>query len=907
MRVAHRVRTFGFRSFAYCMVIEVVCQALSLVIAMEAAGLGVGVMGLASLISSAREAKEMYDSYRSFEFETRPVAAQRDAARVLLQQWCENVGYGQSRLKDDHHKILDEPRVLKVVDQIFQCLQDIDADTDSKQTDPSPSSREESRQARGPPIGLAGHVQMDKSQKPKSRRTKLAWAFQDKKKSFDQTQNVAALLHSLYELVPPAGSDGTRDSHESLSTVNPLRKGAREIETVSSILQRIEMALEKAQDLDDKRSSDDFKSELPRWLGTTWTPAMYDNFVERRLDGTCEWIFDRPEYVHWENGDAADTNVLWIHGPAGYGKTILCAKLIERLKSRDSPLAYYFFSSDSDSRADPFAIVRSWAYQVIAQNQQAFELARGRWEATNRRPSSQADVKELFEVIVRNIRSCIFVVDGLDECAGIGCDWKADYRTTLAGFFTYLKQATSNTRSRLIVVSRDEREIREGLNGPNSGSYWNLTACPILPANVKPDATRFAQSIVDLKLGNKTEAQREQLAHQMVDHFESMFLCMRALEGHLREGKSPAQLQRTIGQAPTELYDLYDRNWRKIAALPETDRSRALAILRWATFALRPLTVLEITGILVLVDEECDELLDKELPDAIDQSYIRSEILDLCGSLLETRGSGSDLASLTIHLTHFSVRQYLLSHALVPAGQLLANERLRRSNEATENNIIAMTCLRYLNLDQVLNKTESRYRTQVIQAFREYAITSWCQHFKRDADNALQVIKCVNSFFHLRNASWESWRRHADEIFCDKMLNYQGQIHSGNPLFYASFLGLMVTVTYLIEYSGLDVNHIDSSNRTALLAASSKGWISGVIYLLKSGAHINMASKEGRTPIYVAASNGHSKTVTCLLDKGADLTVANNGGWTPLNSASDSGHTEVVKLLLEKGADLTRS
>lgn len=141
------------------MFIEVVCQALSLAITMDVTG----VMGLASLISSGREAKEMYDSYKGFEFETRQIAAQREATRVLLQQWSENVGYGQSCLKDDHHKLLDDPSVHKAVDNTFQCLQDMIAGQDSKPTDPSLSSREQSEQSR------QGHLQMDKSQTPMSR------------------------------------------------------------------------------------------------------------------------------------------------------------------------------------------------------------------------------------------------------------------------------------------------------------------------------------------------------------------------------------------------------------------------------------------------------------------------------------------------------------------------------------------------------------------------------------------------------------------------------------------------------------------------------------------------------------------------------------------------------------------
>lgn len=629
---------------------------------------------------------------------------------------------------------------------------------------------------------------------------------------------------------------------------------------------------------------------------------MYDTFIQRRLEGTCNWILERPEFRHWEATNSDCTKVLWIHGPAGYGKTILCARLVEHLLAH-YPLAYYFFSSDSDSRTDPFIIIRSWISQVISQNRHAFELARGQWEATDGRPATQIEIAELFTLIVRNTPNCIFLVDGLDECAGTGHDWKPDYQDSLLAFFTSLKHATSNTKSRLIVVSRNEPDIRSGLRIEVSGAKWDLIECRITSDDVKPDATLFSRSMVDRKLKTKNETEREDLAHRLVDRFESMFLCIKMLEGQLRDGKGRAPLQRAIQRAPTALGDLYDRNWRRIHELPEPDRSRALAIIRWATFALRPMTILEITDALLLADKECGDLWE-ELPDALDKEYVETEILNLCGSLIETRGTSSDPASWTIHLTHFTIRQYILCHSLAAGGHLITNEQLRLSNEMSESNILAITCLRYLGYDEVWG-TEPASKTHTIQAFRQYATDSWFQHIKLGAPNITEVIGYINAFFHPSCKNWEAWRKLSDVALQDEMLHYQESIHSGSRLFYASLLGLLETIAFLIENAGLEINHVDSSSRTALLAASSKGWSLGVMRLLEKGADPNIASNERRTPTYVAARNGHAKVVKLLLEKGADLAIANKDGWTPLNSASNKGHLEVVKLLLENGADLT--
>jgi len=144
----------------------------------------------------------------------------------------------------------------------------------------------------------------------------------------------------------------------------------------------------------------------------------------------------------------------------------------------------------------------------------------------------------------------------------------------------------------------------------------------------------------------------------MVDRCEGMFLWVKMLEEHLRSWKNKKQLEETIDQAPIALEHLYDRNWMKISHLPDKDKLRAFSILRWTTFALRPLTILEITEALLMDDENCEDLLVDELPDTIDEDYISSEILGPCGSFLETQKAAAeqDLGLMTIHLAHFSVK-----------------------------------------------------------------------------------------------------------------------------------------------------------------------------------------------------------------------------------------------------------
>lgn len=209
------------------------------------------------------------------------------------------------------------------------------------------------------------------------------------------------------------------------------------------------------------------------------------------------------------------------------------------------------------------------------------------------------------------------------------------------------------------MVSREDQDIRGELFDSASGPVGlELSEYKIRPQDVQPDATLLSQNIVNQKLSNKSQSVRDQIAQRMVDRSDSMLLRIRLIEDDLRGGKNQKQLERIVDEAPIELSGLYDRSWEKIMERREADRTRAFSILRWSTFSLRPITIAEITEALLAASDDFGDTLEDELPDEIDECFVKSEILDLCHSLVEMRATAStgDVGSRTLHLTHFTVR-----------------------------------------------------------------------------------------------------------------------------------------------------------------------------------------------------------------------------------------------------------
>jgi hypothetical protein len=459
-----------------------------------------------------------------------------------------------------------------------------------------------------------------------------------------------------------------------------------------------------------------------------------------------------------------------------------------------------------------------------------------------------------------------------------------------------------------MIMSRDESDIRNAVYDKSlGGADLVIYEHRITKEDVQYDLLHYSETTIKAKFSDKTPAQREELARQLIEGSHGMFLWVRLQSSNLErlgKGKNIKQLGKMLQETPRGLDRLYERNWDEIDRLGEPDRTRALAILRCAAFAIRPLTVREMTeSVLVADKDECDDILVDELPDALDKAYIDGQIIELCASLVEIR-EGSDEQSIdtrTVHLIHASVKEYVLWK--MTSSSL--NTGLLHSSEATQHNEVAKVCLRYLNFKDVWKYPEISEDLAASRSFRLYAVTSWHQHLMPSANNYSDVIRLINVLFNSVNANWEPLRDWLDTTERSwTTAKPVAEVPLTNPLYYASLCGIYETVLYLIEEMAVDVNYIDKFQRTALQAACARGHVATVQALLSKGASM-VTDSSGRTPLYIGAMDGHTEVVKLLLQHGADLTITNKNRWTLLNAVSESSYLEIVKLLLKCRADLT--
>ena len=439
-----------------------------------------------------------------------------------------------------------------------------------------------------------------------------------------------------------------------------------------------------------------------------------------------------------------------------------------------------------------------------------------------------------------------------------------------------------------------------------------------------------------------------------------MFLWIKLLENEISPEQNAKELSQTVFEMPSGISEAYTREVEKINQLSSKRKFKALQILRWVLFAVRPLRVKELAEALILSDnDESHEYPHESLPDAwsdgfVDEDYVNGLILGRCGSLIELRSShrSEPLANQTIHFVHFSVNEYLLS--LAPTAPLA--EALGLMDTKAEESRLSKLCLYYLTLD-VFNETPP---DTDIYPFLSYAAWAWYFHgYHKSPLPPRDIMQWTQKVFDPSKSNWRVWApvleaelldpddqgsesgsettysfidiEDSESEKCGSEGSYREEIeHFGdekalerldpgsmphtpnespllasvqNPIYYASLLGLIEVLKWL-EEQGLDCCCTGGRFGFPLQAAVARNQLEMVKHLLNR--HVDVLQKGGQygSAIVAAAAMSTPEITMLLLDENADVNSTDARGWTALHQASKRGSTEIVEKLQERGAPI---
>ena len=643
------------------------------------------------------------------------------------------------------------------------------------------------------------------------------------------------------------------------------------------------------------------RERLLQWIDAIFTDHEYERALVARVQGTCEWILQRPEIQKWMTlaPDSSSASILWISGYPGFGKTILAAWLTEYLRyTKHEELSYFFCYFGDEKLRQPLSIVRSWISQLIKSNDKALEIVRetytGKYpkalELENITHATELDLWLLFKRLNVGLGGLVFMMDGFDECVKDEVDPRnhtlLDARER---FLKALEESVEHTNARILIISRESADLRNryrrALHFQKSSSpFW--LSYRITREDTQNDIGLYTRAIVNDVLHKRTSDLKSDIVVRLVEKCDGMFLYLRRIQPRLKSKStmSAGKLRAIIEDMPRGLDEAYDRDLQTICDFDREDRERALSILRWVLYAARPLTVRELAEAL-LISVNDDESLDKwlpqdDLPEAWDEDYTDEQIMGVCGSLIDIRGgeAGEPVENQTVHFVHFSVKEYLLRNVDIELPVLLKDyftDRFRAQE------LIATICLRYLCLkdfQQGAHSTITQFDIRAKKyAFLPYAALHISDHLFNAQPFPQSIVKLCNALLDPSDSRWFAFSElDGARLYCGNFGEYMEKYKTSypNPLYYASLLGWCETIKYLLG-CGMDINIIGGPRATPLQAAATSGNRDSVRILLDYGADVNLLTLESDfgNALQAAAAYGREGIVNMLLDRGANASL----------------------------------
>ncbi|KAH5574501.1 hypothetical protein HBI24_193910 [Parastagonospora nodorum] len=689
---------------------------------------------------------------------------------------------------------------------------------------------------------------------------------------------------------------------------------------------------------------------VQQWLSAADPSSNYQQALSKRQENTGLWLTESEQYQKWKT---SSVSFLWLYGIPGSGKTILSSTILRDIfsshGSKPSTIVVYFYFDFNDAQKQSTdSMLKSLVYQLLQRVKDIPSRLDSLYPphgSGRQQPTSEALLNTIRESI-QKFEQAYIVLDALDECSQ-----RVELMHALATISNWRLE-----NSHFVVTSRRERDIESGL--AVFGVLGN-SVC-LSSSVVDEDIRHYVRQRLSDDLGLKKWSQdpnlREQIETALVEGSQGMFRWAVCQLDTLRKCRNRAGLRRSLATLPQTLEQTYDRILHKIT---QEDSIYAIRVLRWLTFAERPLSLHEIAEAVALVVGRTP-VFDKEevLQDPM-------EILDICSSLVTVRDmrDGEDgWPAQIVVLAHFSVKEHLLSHKL-QASDL---NRYAMHHQACHS-MLARSCLEYL-LQVLRFDLDSRHRERT--KLLSYCSEHWTDHAEEAGGWDPETAKTAVRLLSMTGSAYEKWLQlYSPDRPWNFYLLSKSVSNTALPLYYAALFGVADVIVLLLE-SGADVNaeggeygtalhaaaicghertvelliahgaHINTStphHGSAIQAASevghewvvkrlieagaeinARGGINGsaldlaignnhndvVALLLKNGAELETLNRDGVSPLTGAACIGHNGIIKLLLSHGATISATDSKGWTAINSASIRGHSETVKLLIDNGADL---
>ncbi|PVF92064.1 hypothetical protein CPB86DRAFT_878135 [Serendipita vermifera] len=679
-----------------------------------------------------------------------------------------------------------------------------------------------------------------------------------------------------------------------------------------------------------------------KWLDAIPPDSAYDFNKDRRLDGTCEWIFKTEKYKSWMSGTGKRD--IWVVGIPGAGKSVLATSLIDELRESTDLLTLYFFFRDGDKQTvSPVEMVASIIAQLInskIDTERLMRILKLRVESTSyftKEKDQLRDIKKLSATLIEMLRGfpmpVVVLLDALDECT--------DPSSVVKQLMEPATNPSSIASLMLMPSIGTDIPVRFVLTGrPNVHEVFApLPYVATIDMDVNEDIRKFISKEVAT---NESLRQHEsQIIATIYENSQGRFRYAALVLEELDE-PSPKPIAERLKAMPKGITGMYELILRRLGAKGSSwEHKMRRKVLLWVTLAERPITVAEMQYAWVTLDGE------KSFNPDVAVLPTDKRMLASCGPLLEIDDQGR------LHFTHRTVKEFLLQPLDKLSEQSRDDERVTSYmvDEVEGRAWMAMTCVTQLfsnkltpleSSDKEAEGHENQQNKLPPNSPFNYAVSFWLKHAmdvpRRDKSPSISkaLWQLVQDFFWDNNGAafmaWlrvftphgESWhikprQDHQVTYRCLFDLHYVSKVRS--CIHVAASYGL-IDILGWTHPNGLDFDVRDDWKWTPLMWAAVLGDEDAVAAILsKDGVDLNgttcgslvaiegctraICGTDGSTALMVAIMHHRFGGVELVLRKpGIDVDLLSHGN-TALGCARKYGDLKSVELLISTGAKVS--
>lgn len=464
-----------------------------------------------------------------------------------------------------------------------------------------------------------------------------------------------------------------------------------------------------------------------------------------RFPGTRAAVVD--ELTKWAFFTATHTNVFWMFGPSGTGKSTIATSIAEIFDALGYMGSFVFFDRDVVERANPSAFIRTIAYHL---GQKGGPMADAIVAAVEKNPRvSEMGLARQFKTLILepmatsiSSRPVIIIIDALDEGA-IDGEVPADFLAVLADGLPRLPKHV-----RVLITSRRDPKIVSSLSALPCVRKYDLSREPDIHQDIRAFMTARLEA-VRLQNSLPTSWPGPESIDKLVEHASGLFIwavvACTHLDSWLANERLIQLLQSTAGRGIEEPLDvLYATAIGGPGAWKPPDTARVLHdVLVAIVMAHTPLSA-----------ESIADLIGRTIP------AVGSAVGDI-HSILNVDDEG------LVRVVHPSVRDYITNLA-----RCAPNLPWHVDAEAG-NSFLGIGCLELIGRRLKYNfmnlvQTDDFRRTHVRRdstwnapqysgpASIKYACTAWIEHVccVHRLDLLLELYAHISQFFSSGFLPW---------------------------------------------------------------------------------------------------------------------------------------------------------